>query len=594
MKVTTRHLIRTINVLVVLSLLVFGMAVASPAKAAGAYAFTEWSEMTSGTSNLLYHVWGTSGCNVYAVGANGTILHYNGRAWSVMDSGTTVPLYGIWGNSANDIFAVGDAGTILHFNGTAWSSMTTDFGNFFFSVWGSSGSDVYAVGTGGAIYHYNGTAWSAVSSTGTTAALWGIWGSSASDIFAVGEGGAVVHFDGTSWTAMNSGTAQFFEGVWGSSANNVYAVGSSTNISHYTGTWNNSVISTYALDIWGSSDSNVFAVGGGTSAISRYNGSAWIGMHSPADSAAYNLWGVWGPCPTEAFAVGEFGHILHYGGGCSVCPTSASIGTNLGTVNFTTDIGSINDLTHLRVADTRCSTPSGYDFPYGLFSFKINDLNLGQTVQVIIKFPRHLPTNVKYYKCINGKMVDCTRIMTRLNDYTLALNITDGGFGDADGLVNGTIVDPGGPAEQVAAAQVYGQGTIPAVTQQAPVALPAISVKSASLSATKVTPGTPVTVTADVANTGTSNGTTSIKVYVNGQEESSQGVTVSSGGSTPLTFTVSRNEPGTYTVYVGGTNAGSFTVDWLADSNIIIISVIAILFAFAIGVIYMTRRKQAH
>ncbi len=280
-------------------------------------------------------------------------------------------------------------------------------------------------------------------------------------------------------------------------------------------------------------------------------------------------------------------------GAYEVVATSVSIGTNLGTVNFSVGNGTINNLVHLRVVDTRCATPAGYDFPYGLFSFKINDLTTGQTVRITIKFPRTLPLDVKYYKCINGKMVDCTRIMTRLNDHTLALAITDGGFGDADGLANGIIVDPGGPAEQVTTAQVYGQGTIPAVTQQAPVTLPAISVKSASLSATKVTPGTPVTVTANVANTGTSNGTSSIKVYVNGQEESSQGVTVSSGGSTPLTFTVSRNEPGTYTVYVGGTSAGSFVVDQFADGTILFISGAMILFALVIGVIYITRRRQA-
>ena len=132
------------------------------------------------------------------------------------------------------------------------------------------------------------------------------------------------------------------------------------------------------------------------------------------------------------------------------------------------------------------------------------------------------------------------------------LAITDGGRGDADGLANGTIVDPGGPAKPVAAAaRVYGQRSTSTTTQQAPVSLPSVSVKSASLSSTRVSPGAPVTVTADVVNTGTVNGSSSIKVYVNGQEESSQGVTVSSGSNTPLTFTVSRNDPGTYTVYVG-------------------------------------------
>jgi hypothetical protein len=79
-------------------------------------------------------------------------------------------------------------------------------------------------------------------------------------------------------------------------------------------------------------------------------------------------------------------------------------------------------------------------------------------------------------------------------------------------------------------------------------------------------PGSTVTVTADVANTGTGNGTANIKVYLNGAEESSQGVT----GSTKVGLDVTRNEPGIYTIYVGGTEAGSFTVDQFADPNVIL------------------------
>jgi hypothetical protein len=289
------------------------------------------------------------------------------------------------------------------------------------------------------------------------------------------------------------------------------------------------------------------------------------------------------PRPTGICSIGAY----------EVAVTAASVSTNLGTVSFSIDSGVLASLAGLKVTDTQCPTPAGYDFPYGLFSFKISGLTAGQMARVTIKFPRHLNTNFKYFKCINGSIVDCTSLTTRVDDYTLVLAITDGGRGDADGLANGTIIDPGGPAEPVAAAAtVYGQGSMSTTIQQAPVSLPSVSVKSASLSATRVSPGTPVTVTANVINTGTVNGSSSIKVYVNGQEESSQGVTVSSGSNTPLTFTVSRNDPGNYTVYVGGTNAGSFTVDQFADPNIILfISGALIFFAFVIGIIYVTRRR---
>jgi hypothetical protein len=132
-----------------------------------------------------------------------------------------------------------------------------------------------------------------------------------------------------------------------------------------------------------------------------------------------------------------------------------------------------------------------------------------------------------------------------------------------------------------------------AALPQSPVILPTVSVRSASLSATKVGPGTAITVTADVVNTSTVNGSSSIKVYVNGELENSRGITVNSGSSMPITFTVSRNEPGTYSVYVGGKQAGSFTVDRFADPNMILyISGALILLAFVTGVIYVFSRRQ--
>jgi len=168
-----------------------------------------------------------------------------------------------------------------------------------------------------------------------------------------------------------------------------------------------------------------------------------------------------------------------------------------------------------------------------------------------------------------------------------------------------TIITPAGTAtsssnfyfESEISTTPNGGSSMPGSTtspSQSPVILPTVSVKSASLSASKVAPGTTITVTADVVNTSTVNGTSSIKVYVNGELENSQGVTVKSGSSTPVTFTVSRNEPGTYSVYVGGTQAGSFTVDQFADPNMILyISVALILIALAVGAIYFLRRKQS-
>ncbi len=126
---------------------------------------------------------------------------------------------------------------------------------------------------------------------------------------------------------------------------------------------------------------------------------------------------------------------------------------------------------------------------------------------------------------------------------------------------------------------------------QSPISLPVIQVQSASLSASSVTPGTSVTVTATAVNKGTANGSSRITLYVNGQEESSRGVTIESGQAAPLTFTVSRNEPGTYRVYVNGTQAGSFSVSDYNPNTILYISSALLLIALIGGLVFFTRRR---
>jgi hypothetical protein len=111
--------------------------------------------MASGETNSLEGVWGSSGSDVFAVGDNGTILHYDGSTWSPMASGTTNNLFGVWGSSETNVFAVGSNGTILHYNGSTWSSMKSGTTNRLEGVWGSSGTDVFAVGEYGSILHYS-------------------------------------------------------------------------------------------------------------------------------------------------------------------------------------------------------------------------------------------------------------------------------------------------------------------------------------------------------------------------------------------------------------------------------------------------------
>jgi len=76
-----------------------------------------------------------------------------------MLSGTTSPLMAVWGSSGSDVFAVGMNGIILHYDGTSWNAMSSGIIKYLSSVWGSSPNDVFVVGYGGAILHYGPKTW---------------------------------------------------------------------------------------------------------------------------------------------------------------------------------------------------------------------------------------------------------------------------------------------------------------------------------------------------------------------------------------------------------------------------------------------------
>jgi len=76
-------------------------------------------------------IWGVSSSDVFVVGSAviedgervGFILHYDGTTWDWMQSDTDSRLYSVWGNSASDFFAVGENGTILHYADMHWSEV---------------------------------------------------------------------------------------------------------------------------------------------------------------------------------------------------------------------------------------------------------------------------------------------------------------------------------------------------------------------------------------------------------------------------------------------------------------------------------------
>jgi len=280
-----------------------------------------WHLVPMNKNDTLYAVWGSGPTNIFAVGAKGTIVHFNGLkptllGWfKSMNTGVSSTLHGIWGSGPRDVFAVGEGGSVLHNDGQGWKTQTPGITSSFRTVWGTGFSNVFALGEFGTVMNNGRTTspntWTSVK-PGSKATFLGAWSSGSNAFLVVGSGGTILSYNGGTWKTMASGTTNHLWGVWAASANKAFAVGEKGTIVGWDGSaWKTMASGTTdtLFSVWGSASNNVFAVGD-NGVILRYNGSAWTKMSSGTKNG---LRGVWGSGPNNVFAVGENMTILNYG-----------------------------------------------------------------------------------------------------------------------------------------------------------------------------------------------------------------------------------------------------------------------------------------
>jgi hypothetical protein len=150
--------------------------------------------------------------SLFAGGATGTIVHYDGKTFAPMDTPGTSTVWGIWGVSEDDLWAVGgdpdvSPGFLWHFDGKTWSDATDSLpdglkGSVLYKVWGQSSDDVWTVGMDGTAVHWNGKAWTAGDS-GTDQRIFTVHGAPTGKPAFVAVGGydapVILERDGTRW-----------------------------------------------------------------------------------------------------------------------------------------------------------------------------------------------------------------------------------------------------------------------------------------------------------------------------------------------------------------------------------------------------------
>jgi hypothetical protein len=184
---------------------------------------------------LLWWVFGFAANDVWAVGQQGAIVHYDGASWQMVASGTDANLSGIWAGDRNEIWAVGGSATapvrpvLLRWDGRAWAAADPGVaGNgALFKIWGANRAQVYAVGDAGIVTQFDGIRWTQQPRV-TSAFLVTVHGRSNLDVWAVGGTGnaAILHFDGTSWSPLqDTGALSPMLGVLADTSGLVVVVG---------------------------------------------------------------------------------------------------------------------------------------------------------------------------------------------------------------------------------------------------------------------------------------------------------------------------------------------------------------------------------
>ena len=181
-------------------------------------------------------------------------------------------------------------------------------------------------------------------------------------------------------------------------------------------------------------------------------------------------------------------------------------------------------------------------------------------------------------------------VVLKINGVEEATETLENFAGDKDITFKVTREEPG--SYSVTVAGLSGSFT---VVGPSPTITPAeFSVSNLGIQPAEVQPNETVTITVTVANTGGSEGSYTVVLKINGVEEAEKGVTVAAGSSQDVTFSVTREEPGSYSVTVAGLS-GSFTVVGPSPTPsinwAIVAGIIAAVVAVGLLTFFLIRRR---
>jgi photosystem II stability/assembly factor-like uncharacterized protein len=301
-------------------LLVGGLALAFVGQRAAARPVLDdgvWVVQAAPTTVSLRGVHMLNSAEGWAVGDEGTILHFVGDHWELASSPVRTRLNGVDGVGSDDAWAVGESGTILHWNGVSWGQVDSPTTTRLTAIDMVAADDGWAVGQP-SILHFDGAAWS--TDVGAPAAVLsavqmvdhdhGI----AAGLRSLAQG-AILKYDQGRWDLAPDSTRYLFTDVGVESASDYWLVGEAGELSPFGiivrrgGAGSRSYETAHRLYGIALGPDKDWAVGEEGIILSHEKGGSWLEMVSPTKRWLLDV-DVVGD--GQAWAVGDSGTILHY------------------------------------------------------------------------------------------------------------------------------------------------------------------------------------------------------------------------------------------------------------------------------------------
>ena len=361
----------------------------------------QWQLVPTVTGELLRDVYMVTASDGWAVGDNGTVLHYNGASWQPVNISSTFTLIDVFMLNATEgyIAAWTDYGSaIYHYDGVSWT-LAYNSSLSLSRIGESSPNNVWAVGLNTSL-HYDGNQWNVVPIP-VERQVFAVNVLGDNDVWAFGQyepvsgHGLILHYTDGAWHQIQSPAPQtIFDGFF-TSPSDGWAVGTAvttTYVFRYDGIeWRRAYTNNLGLfRLYMFSPNDGWGVGGseGVSSIAYFNGTDFAAVPCPTNNF---LSAIWMSSRYDGWIVGDRGTLIHYTDSTPT-PTSSATTTPIATAT---------------PSPTRASTVTGTATPVGTPSATATPCSIG--------FTDVLPTDF-YYQAV--RYLYCNGVISGYGDNT--------------------------------------------------------------------------------------------------------------------------------------------------------------------------------